>query len=167
MAFKRMTEAVTLQVSTYRFDNVTWQERPFEGRHPVSFNAKPVAVERTFPAGSALVDMNQRAARVVAHILEPEAPDSFVYWGFFDAIFEQKEYAESYVMEAMARDMLAKDEQLKKEFERKKADNPEFGQNPRAILNWFYQKTPYWDSSINLYPVGKIENRSVVDELAK
>lgn len=167
VAFKRMTEAVTLQVSTYRFDNVTWQERPFEGRHPVSFNAKPVAVERTFPAGSALVDMNQRAARVVAHILEPEAPDSFVYWGFFDAIFEQKEYAESYVMEAMARDMLAKDEQLKKEFERKKADNPEFGQNPRAILNWFYQKTPYWDSSINLYPVGKIENRSVVDELAK
>ena len=36
--------------------------------------------------------MNQRASRVAAHILEPKGPDSYVHWGFFDTIMEQKEY---------------------------------------------------------------------------
>jgi hypothetical protein len=70
--------------------------------------------------------MNQRTARVIAHILEPKAPDSYLYWGFFDAIFEQKEYAESYVMESLARKMLAEDPELKKEFEQMKTNNPDF-----------------------------------------
>ena len=43
---------------------------------------------------------------MAAHLLEPQGPDSFVAWGFFDAIFEQKEYGEDYVVEKLARDML-------------------------------------------------------------
>ena len=106
--------------------------------------------------------MNQRTARVIAHILEPKAPDSYLYWGFFDAIFEQKEYAESYVMESLARKMLAEDPELKKEFEQKKTDNPDFTNNFWAILNWFYSKTPYWDQKKNVYPVGKIYDREII-----
>ena len=56
----------------------------------------------------------------------------------------------------MAREMLAKDAKLKTEFEQKKNTDPEFASNPRAILNWFYIKTPYWDQRLNVYPVGKI-----------
>jgi len=121
--------------------------------------------ERTFPARSVVVDMNQRRARVVAHILEPDGPDSFVRWGFFDAVFEQKEYADSYVMEKVAREMLAEDESLRDEFEKKKTDDPEFASSPRRILNWFYQRTPYWDPRKNVYPIGKILERGTVDAL--
>jgi hypothetical protein len=39
--------------------------------------------------------MNQPTARVIAYLLEPKAEGSLVEWGFFNAIFEQKEYAES------------------------------------------------------------------------
>lgn len=56
--------------------------------------------------------MKLRTARIIAHFLEPKASDSFVGWGFFDAIFEQKEYAESYDIEVEARRLLVSDSAL-------------------------------------------------------
>ena len=53
--FERTFEPVTLRVGSYRFSNVSWQERPYEGRHPVSFDIEPVEMEREFAAGSAIV----------------------------------------------------------------------------------------------------------------
>jgi hypothetical protein len=164
---KRLEKSRTLTVDSYRFENVSWQERPLEGRHPVSFELVEIRDERTYPAGSVVVDMNQPSAQVAAHILEPMGPDSYVYWGFFDAIFEQKEYAESYVMEERAREMLAADEKLRQEFEAKKQDDPEFADNPKAILNWFFQRTLYWDKKKNIYPVGKIFDAAQVRALLK
>jgi hypothetical protein len=102
--------------------------------------------------------MNQRAAKVAAHILEPKAEDSYVYWGFFDAIFEQKEYSETYIMEPMAREMLAKDEELRKEYEKLKAENENFARSQWLQLNWFYQHSPYWDRKKDKYPVGRISD---------
>jgi hypothetical protein len=68
-------------------------------------------------------------------------------------------------METMARDMIQKDPLLKTEFEKKKAADKEFASNPDAILNWFYSKTPYWDSNFNVYPIRRIVDRSLVDKL--
>jgi hypothetical protein len=110
----------------------------------------------TYPAGSVIVPTAQRAAKVIAHFLEPEAPDSAVTWGFFDAIFEQKEYGESYILEKVARDMLAKDPKLKEEFEKKVATDKEFAANPFARLNWFYLHSPWRDEHMGLYPVGRL-----------
>ena len=90
------------------------------------------------------------------HWLEPEGPDSAVNWGFFDAIFEQKEYGEPYVMEKLAREMIAKDPKLKDEFDAKVASDKQFAANPYARLNWFYQRSPWWDDRIGLYPVGRL-----------
>ncbi|UCG52739.1 MAG: peptidase M14 [Candidatus Latescibacterota bacterium] len=162
---RQLDESVSIRVDSYRFSDVTWQERPYEGRHPVRFEIAPIEEERTYPVSSVIVDMNQRTARVAAHILEPEGADSYVYWGVFDAIFEQKEYTDSDGMEKLAREMLAADENLKKDFEEKKANDPEFARNPRRILNWFYERTPYWDSRKNVYPVGKIFDRKVLNGL--
>ncbi|MFQ5512639.1 MAG: M14 family metallopeptidase, partial [Candidatus Krumholzibacteriia bacterium] len=122
--FERLSRAQTLTVDSYRFQNPEWKQQPFEGRHRLTVTLEKITEERTFAPGSAVIDMNQPAARVAAHVLEPEAPDSYVRWGFFDAIFEQKEYAESYVMEKMAREMLANDPGLRSEFEAKKKDDP-------------------------------------------
>ncbi len=160
--YSQLDEPVVIPVKTYKFKNVSWRQLPYEGRHPVSFDYDEIIEEREFSAGSVVIDMNQRTARVIAHILEPKAPDSYLYWGFFDAIFEQKEYAESYVMESLARKMLAEDPELKKEFDQMKTNNPDFANNFWAILNWFYSKTPYWDQKKNVYPVGKIYDREVI-----
>jgi hypothetical protein len=161
-----LEEDAALWVEQYRFKDPSWSRTPYEGRHPMG-NIEYEASRDTvvFVKGSAVVDMNQRTARVIASILEPSAPDSYVYWGFFDPIFEQKEYSETYVMEGIAREMLEADPELRAEFEKKKADDPEFGKNQWGMLNWFYARTPYWDNNLNLYPVGKIIERHDVEAL--
>jgi hypothetical protein len=114
-----------------------------------------------------LVEINQRTARVIAHLLEPASPDSYAAWGFFDACMEQKEYAESYVMEPLAREMMLADPQLQKEFEQKKATEKSFAENPDAMLNWFYSKTPYWDQKYNVYPIVRVDDQTELDILRK
>ena len=120
---------------------------------------------RTFMAGSMLVDVMQPAGRIIPYILEPKGNGSYVYWGFFDASFEQKEYGESYVIEKMAAEMLTKDPALKQEFEQKKAADTSFAKNPQLILNWFYNKSPYTDGRKGIYPVGKIYDKAVLETL--
>jgi hypothetical protein len=100
--------------------------------------------------------MSQEWARVAINLLEPEAPDSLVRWGFFNATFEQKEYGEDYVVEKLAREMLANDPKLGEEFEKRLATDPAFAANPRARLRFFYERSPYWDKQMGLYPVGRI-----------
>jgi murein tripeptide amidase MpaA len=163
---RRLATAWTGEVETYRC-TAAWQERPYEGRHPLAGNAefgttgaglscRPVKERITFPAGSAVVMMDQRTAKVAAHWLEPLGPDSAVNWGHFDAIFEQKEYGEGYVLEKYARQMLERDPKLRKEFEDKLAADPKFAASPSARLNFFYQRSPYWDPKLGLYPVGRV-----------
>jgi hypothetical protein len=110
-----------------------------------------------------LVDMNQPAARLAAHALEPLAPDSYLAWGFFDAILERKEYIEGYVIEPLAEEMLAGDPALRKEFEAWRGEHPDAG--ARTIRAWFHRRTPYWDAHFNVYPVGRILDRGVVERL--
>ncbi len=152
-----LQEPKTMKVQSYRFKNMKWAETSYEGRQQLTaFDMENIEEERTYPAGSVIVPMNQATAKIIACIFEPKASGSFVSWGFFNAIFEQKEYTESYVMETMARQMMLDNPELKKEFELKKATDVEFAKDPRAILNWFYSKSPYWDNRLNVYPVGRI-----------
>ena len=119
------------------------------------------AVERTtetmtFPADSIVVPLAQPLGKLVLNLLEPKAPDSLARWGFFNAIFEEKEYAEHYVLETLAREMMAADPDLKREFERLVETDPDFAASPSARLRFFYKRSPYWDPQMNLYPVGRI-----------
>ncbi len=174
----RLKKPWTGEVETYRCATPQWQESPFEGRHVAELGAgergngkreegrasardsgcSPVREKMSFPAGSVVVPMAQRAARIAMQWLEPMGPDSALQWGFFDGIFEQKEYGEGYVLERLARNMLAADPKLKAEFEQKVASDAKFAANPSERLNWFLQRSPWWDGRIGLYPVGKVDS---------
>lgn len=149
-------EPTTIDIESYRFVDVKWAGGPFEGRLMPSFKVEVVRERRTFPAGSAIVPLAQEAAKVAINLLEPEAPDSLVHWGFFNATFEQKEYGEDYVVEKLAREMLEKNPALREEYEMKLASDAAFAANPHARLQFFYRRSLYWDQQMNLYPVGRI-----------
>lgn len=151
-----LTEAVELEVESYRFSEPKWRDQPFEGRFLLDVQAEPLVEVRSYPAGTAVVVMNQRTNRVAAHLLEPRAPDSFVRWGFFDVIFERKEYIEDYFMEPLAAKMLAEDTALADEFRQKLASDSTFAADPDARLDFFYQRTPFFDERENIYPIGKL-----------
>ncbi|MFC1733674.1 M14 family metallopeptidase [candidate division KSB1 bacterium] len=163
--FNQLKKSTAIKVKTYKFKDYKWNNDPYEGRFRMQFEYDIIEDEKIFPAGSAVIPMNQRAAKLIIYILEPKAEGSYVSWGFFNTIFERKEYVESYVMEEMAREMLAEDPELLEEFELKKMEDPEFAGNFWSILLWFYSKTPYWDERKDVYPVGKIFDRKVLDSL--
>ena len=162
---KTLDHEVNCSVKTSRFKNVRWQQRSYEGHHKASYELADTIEDRIFPAGTMLVEMNQRTARIIAHLLEPESPDSYAAWGYFDAYMEQKEYAESYVMESLAREMMLKNPSLKVEFEKKKAADKDFASDPDEMLNWFFSKSQYWDNRHNLYPIGRIVSTSELDKI--
>ncbi len=156
LTFETTKEPRAIVVESYRFVEVRWAGGPFEGRLMPSFKVEVVREQRTFPAGSVIVPLAQEAAKVAINLLEPQAPDSLVHWGFFNATFEQKEYGEDYVVEKLAREMLQKNPALREEYEKKLRSDAAFAANPHARLQFFYRRSPYWDQQMNLYPVGRI-----------
>jgi hypothetical protein len=77
-------------------------------------------------------------------------------WNAFDPTFEQREYGEPYVLEKLARTMMERDPKLKAEFERKVESDPKFAASPRARLEFFYDRSPWHDPRLGLYPVGRL-----------
>jgi len=165
---KLIQKGISIRISTYRFKAPKWQLNPYEGRHPMTnIDYDEITENRWFPPGSAIVEVMQPAARIIPHILEPKGNGSYVYWGFFDAIFEQKEYAESYVLEQLADKMCKENPALLVELNNKKINDTSFAGRPDLILNWFYNNSPYADQRRNIYPVGKIYDRTVMEGLLK
>jgi hypothetical protein len=154
--FRSLAETTSIEVESYKLSNVQWPGEPFEGRHMPRFDVEGVEEVREFPAGSIVVPLAQPLGKLILNLLEPQAPDSFARWGFFNAIFEEKEYAEHYVLETLAREMMAADAELKREFEELLASDPQFAASPAHRLRFFYKRSPYWDPQMNLYPVGRI-----------
>jgi murein tripeptide amidase MpaA len=154
---ERLTEPRAFEVETYRLSQPKWATASFESRVMLrDFKTEKITETKTFPAGSVLVKIAQPNGKAAVHLLEPLAPDSLVRWGFFNSIFEQKEYGESYVLEKLAREMLAKDAKLKAEFEEKLKTDKDFAASPRARLNFFFERSPYFDKNIGAYPVARI-----------
>jgi hypothetical protein len=112
----------------------------------------------TFMKGDYYIDTNQLAFRYLMETLEPQAPDSFFNWNFFDTILQQKEGFSPYVWEDIASELLMKNEELKIEFEAKKDDEPEFANNWYAQLDWLHKRSPNYEMAHLRYPVFKIYN---------
>lgn len=160
--FELLKDPVTAEFETYRFENVSWAPRPFESHHRVSFRAVSVRETRTLTAGSALVWLNQRTNKVILGLLEPDSPDSLISWGYFDAIFEEKEYAEHYILEILAAEMSRKDEKLKQEFQKRVDTDEKFAGDPGMRLRFFYERSPYFDPRKDCYPIVRIDSENQV-----
>jgi len=153
--FERLKNESMIEIESYRLTDPKWSNAPFENRLTLSYKAVPIREVRKFPVNSVIVPLDQEAANVIIHLLEPNSNDSLLYWGFFNSIFEMKEYFSDYIMEKIAAEMLAKDADLRKEFEEKLKDET-FAKSARARLQFFYQRSPYSDKRIGVYPIGRI-----------
>lgn len=156
---KRTTKDVTTEMEIYRVQDLKFVPVSFENRVPVTYQTKLTRERRTLAAGSYIVELNQPAALVAIHLLEPDAPDSLMRWGFFNSKFEQKEYGEDYVLEKLAVEMLARDANLKREFEERLKNDSAFAASAAARLRFFHERSPYWDTEINVYPVMRLATR--------
>ncbi len=154
IAFQRIAGARPgSKVEAFRATAVTLSSESFESHTTATIEGRWAAETRDIAAGALYVPIAQPRARLVMGLLEPQAPDSYAAWGYFNNAFEQKEYMEDYVAEDVAREMLAKDPKLAAEFERRLATDPDFLGNPKARLAFFAQRHSSWDEQYRLYPV--------------
>jgi hypothetical protein len=64
LQISRTSEPQQLNVESYRFSDVKWACAPFEGHFLSTFKLEQVVEQRTFPAGSAVIRLNQPLAKV-------------------------------------------------------------------------------------------------------
>jgi len=159
---RRLAQPTRLVVETTLFDDINFRSRPYESRMTVNIATRTRVDSIDYPAGTVVVDPAQPSGRAAINLLEADAPDSFVFWGFFNAIFEKKEYYEAYIMEEVASRMLDEQADLRREFEQRLASDTAFAASPRARLDFFYQRSPYHDSKLNVYPVGRCMEKTEI-----
>ena len=143
-------------VSTIR----DWQtaKRPYEGHYPHYGTLLEQRTERVpVYAGDLIVPVDQPGIAYIMATFEPEAADSWFSWNFFDAVLQRKEYFSSYVFEDLAADLLAKDPALSDAFRAARKRHPEWKENPRAALQWIYERSPYSEPTYQRYPILRLE----------
>ena len=151
--YRRIGALPGATVQAFRADTATLSPRSVEGHQTLAVTGGWAEETQDIGAGALFVPIRQPRSRLVMAMLEPQAPDSLLAWGGFNNHFEQKEYMEAYVAEAVAREMMARDPALKARFERKLKDDPAFAASPQARLQFFHRLHSSWDARLNLYPV--------------
>jgi len=155
----------SLPVVATKLSNVKFPPTSYEGRFRPDYTPHDFDTIVHIHRGSALVLVKQPKIKVLAWLLDAASEDSFLKWGFFNAVFEQKEYGEMYVLEPMAEKMFAENPALKSEFEALKKSDPAFAANQWAQMNWVYNHTQYRDPEYCVYPVVKITDPSELKKL--
>jgi hypothetical protein len=146
-----------IQADFYRILDYKSPAKPYENHYLHSqIQVEQVKMKRTYFKGDYIIYTNQPAARYIIETLEPQAPDSYFAWNFFDAILQRKEYFSDYLFEDLAPDILKNNPELKESFEKKKRDDPEFAKDPDAMLFYIYSKSQYSEPGYMIYPVGRI-----------
>ncbi|MGZ5925922.1 MAG: M14 family metallopeptidase [Rhizomicrobium sp.] len=169
IVYWRTARRIRVRAQSYQLDAPLWAASPFESHLMLrDFQLTEASGERDLSEGTVIVPLNQPAANVAIQLLEPQAPDSLLHWGFLDAVFETKEYGEPRVLEKLARDMLAKDPALAAEFRKKLQNDPVFAASGNARLNFFFQRSPWYAvQRVGAYPVLRLDSIPPVRESAR
>jgi Zinc carboxypeptidase len=151
---KALAEDIVLTLEHYRLVDPAASASPFEGRHTLVTKVRAESSSHTLPAGTLRVSTEQPLGDLAIALLEPEHLDSLAAWGFVPEILTRTEYIEGYVIAPLAERMMKDDPKLKSEFEAKLAADAAFAKDPEARLQWFYERSPFFDREYLRYPIG-------------
>lgn len=114
-------------------------------------------MSRQFHKGDYIAYTNQAANRYLMETLEPQAPDSWFAWNFFEPVLMQKEGFSAYVFEDLAAEFLKDNPSVRAELQAKQAADPEFAADGAAQLDWVYRHSPWYEPTHRLYPVARLK----------
>jgi hypothetical protein len=148
-----------IEVEKYKIADYKTATYAYEGHYQHSNITVNKSIENiVFKKGDYFIPTQQFAVKYLMETLEPEAPDSFFNWNFFDGILQQKEGYSAYVFEDLAVEILAKNATLKEKFEKKKTEDKVFAENGSSQLDWIYKNSDYYEASHLTYPVYRVLN---------
>jgi len=145
-----------MEVEFYFINQYETSDNPYEGHYLHSeVKLSSEKVSHRFSKGDFLVPVDQVSNRYIVETLEPQGPDSFFAWNFFDSVLQQKEWFSTYVFEDVATEMLSTNPKLKAEFVRKQKESVSFSENQWAQLYWLYKQSDNYEPSHNRYPIAR------------
>jgi hypothetical protein len=158
VAMKRLTQDVELETETYFIKDFKTRNG-WEGHYYHSaVTLEKKMLKRKFGKGDVVVLTNQNANRYLLETLEPNAPDSWFAWNFFEPILMQKEYFSAYVFEDLAAQFLKENPKVKAELDAKRSTDAEFANDAAAQLDWVYRQSPWYEPTHKMYPVARLAN---------
>ncbi|MFD2915916.1 M14 family metallopeptidase [Psychroserpens luteus] len=153
----RFESDTTLTVKSYKIKNYETRKQAYEGHYPhYNVELDVSEVKMTFFKGDYIVNTNQNGFRYLLETLEPQAPDSFFSWNFFDTILQQKEGFSPYVWEDKALQLLRNNPKLQIDFNLRKSFDKDFANNWYAQLDWLHKQSENYEKAHLQYPVYKL-----------
>lgn len=158
VTMKALTNDTLIRVKVFYIADYSTTTAPYEGHY---LHSKVSIVEKVdtlrFHKGDLIVSMGQLSDNYCVSVLDPRGADSFFAWNFFDPILQQKEYFSSYVFEDEAVEILNSDPLLKKDFNKKKASDQSFREDPYAQLNYIYHHSSHYEKGHLRYPIFRVD----------
>lgn len=147
----------TINVESYKISDYKTRQSPYEG-HYQHYKTEINKTEKTihFFKGDFMIYTNQAAFRYLIETLEPQAPDSFFNWNFFDTILQQKEGFSPYVWEDKILEILNQNLELKIKFDSKKSIDNDFANNWYAQLDWLHKQSKNYEKAHMQFPIYRI-----------
>lgn len=166
--FYELENDTVLFLESYRIKSYETRKSPYEG-HYLHYNTSVLASDKAvhLDKGDYIISTNQSGIRYIMETLEPQAPDSFFNWNFFDTVLQQKEGFSPYVFEDVALDMLEKNQTLRDSFLHKKENEEQFSKNWYAQLDWIFKRSPHYEPAHMQYPVYRILKGSAAESILK
>ena len=145
------------EVEIYKIENYESPKKPYEGHflHTNVQTSKSIQNIK-YHKGDFIIPTNQKMNNYIVQTLEPQGPDSWFAWNFFDGILMQKEHFSPYVFEDLAVELLKSNPKVREALEQKKSTDPEFAKDAYAQLNFIYERSPHFEPTYMRYPVGRV-----------
>lgn len=148
----------SLVVSAYRITGYETVKSIYEGHYyHYNITLEDVKQAGNFFKGDYIIRCDQEVNRFIIETLEPLAEDSFFKWNFFDTILAGKEGFSGYVFEELAKDILANDAKLNRDFRERQKSDEDFASSRYLQLKFIYDRSKFKEKSHLLYPVFRIK----------
>jgi len=146
-----------VELDVYYIEDYNTVEQPYNGHYRHSNVETRMQREKVqILAGDWIIPTRQLAIEYLVQTLEPNGYDSFFSWNFFDEILFRNEYFSPYIFEESAEALLKEDPGLRKEFEKRKKEDPDLKENSYRQLRYIYERSPWSEPTYKRYPVYRL-----------
>ncbi len=155
---QRLEKDSLIKATFYKITDFKSPSQPYEGHYVHSgVQVEKLQKKRMYFKGDYIIYSDQEGIRFLMETIEPQAPDSYFAWNFFDGILQRKEYFSDYLFVEKIPEIFSDKPGLQEAFENKKRQDEQFAKNPQAQLEYIYSASRYAEPEYRIYPVGRIE----------
>ncbi len=158
VSLSRLPKDTTITVEAYYIDSLVWGNRhenghQFHDRFSTHKEMQPIP----FYTGDYLIPVNQESNFFIVNQLEPEGPDSYFRWNFFDPCLEDREWFSSHpVLEDKIAKYLSETPESRKMLDDAIRQNPKMAKDRTAQMYFVYSRCGLANKWFNRYPVYRV-----------